>query len=217
MLTPEGKKIIWQNICGTPETLLIDKYETTNKLFLALGYYKDNQFCQISKETLEKEAGKNQSTVPNDTRNYEKLPIYFVSDGEYEKGYSSDKVNNVTNYKLYSNKIKDQTNEKYDSRVYLYYDGEDCDGHPDNYNEITVKNLRTFMFAEIDDGSPDNVNNENTTSYGGWGTITGIALVDSNNNTLFSAELDNPIVTKHAQQLRFPEDSLSFTISFTED
>jgi hypothetical protein len=55
------------------------------------------------------------------------------------------------------------------------------------------------MFAEIDDGSPDNVNNENTTSYGGWGTITGIALVDSNNNTLFSAELDNPIVTKHAQ------------------
>jgi hypothetical protein len=42
MLTPEGKKIIWQNICGTPETLLIDKYETTNKLFLALGYYKDN-------------------------------------------------------------------------------------------------------------------------------------------------------------------------------
>jgi hypothetical protein len=89
-----------------------------------------------------------------------------------------------------------------------------------DYN--TVINCNTFVFPEIDDGSPDNINNtEESVDYGAWGTVNGIALYTGDGmggrTLIYATQLTDPIITTHAMQLRFPAEQLSFTFAFDDE
>lgn len=159
---------------------------------LALGYWnkndKDNPFIEISESTIVTWGGAKENTDATDQkRNYSRVSISVGEPTDAQK--------------------KTYAEGNYPTAFMGYKTGS---------NSCTITNNYAFVFPDIDDGSPDNINYNGTTkdTYGGWGTVNALGLYVG--DTLYYASPISDIVTDHAMELRFPTQQLSFTLVFSE-